>query len=46
MLLNVVWIINTGLIYLELILIIIHTLDTNDPITMEEIQNTMLDKKK
>ena len=36
---------NTGYVYLELILIINLTWDINDSITMEEIQNTVLEMK-
>ncbi|KAG4084214.1 hypothetical protein H8356DRAFT_1330189 [Neocallimastix lanati (nom. inval.)] len=45
MLLNRVWIMNIGLIYLESIPNHNPTWDINDPIAMEEIQNMVLDMK-
>ena len=45
MLLNRVWIMNIGLIYLESIPNHNPTWDINDPIAMEEIQNTVLDMR-
>jgi len=43
MLLNIVWIMNTEEIYFEINLNNSPTWDINDPITMDEIQNTVLD---
>jgi len=45
MLLNKVWIMNTGLIYFGINSNNNPSWDINDPITMREIQNTVLDIK-